>query len=274
MTTPTRRLELADYVRELTEPHTHAQHYEYAVRDLDGRRLPRPAPGTLNHITRVPSLLGQLAVNDIPSAAADDGSRAGYASKPAARLEALAALADIDLAINRWIVDIGDQPAHLDTARALQQLHSMVVSADSVTRQAVEHDVRRWWTRARIVTGWDSPAWAPDNTCPSCGERGTLRVRLADHIGMCTYKGDEQHRREACTATWDETTIGLLADHIRAESGAERQARPGAGPCWCPVPEPWVPDLRFLCRACGSARCWHAVHARLLASVREERMGA
>lgn len=262
--TPPRRMDLADYIRELTQPHTHVQTYHH-----DGA-----GPEFINarHITRVPSLITQLANNDVPSASVDDGPRAGYASKPAARLEAIAALTDIDLAVNRWIVDIGDQPAHLDTARALQQLHSLMASADQVTRRDVEHDVRRWWTRARIVTGWDAPAWTPDNTCPSCGERRTLRVRLAEHIGMCTYPGDD--RREACGATWDESTIGLLADHIRAESEAERVHGPGSGPCWCPVPEPAVPDLRFICPRCGSARCWHAVHARLIATLRDNAAAA
>lgn len=274
MTTP-RRLELADYVRELTQPHTHVETYQ--TRSLTGGGFV-----DARHITHVPPLLVQLANNDTPSQAADDGPRAGYASKPAARLDALAALTDIDLAINRWITDIGDQPAHLDTARALRQLHALVAdtgAVDEVTRREVERDVRRWWTRARIVTGWDSPAWTPDNTCPQCGERGTLRVRLADHIGMCTYRGNlhESGRREACEATWSEETIGVLADHIRHESEQERKAHPGSGPCWCPVPAPEISDadlFRYRCPKCGSGRCWHAIHARLLASVQGERMGA
>lgn len=267
MTTPDRRMDLADYVRELTQPHTHTEHYTMRV---NGGWQPR------NHHVHVPALLAQLANNDTPSAAADDGPRPGYTSKPAARLDALAALTDIDLAVNRWITDIGDQPQHLDTARALQQLHALVADADDVTRAEVTRDVRRWWTRARIVTGWDSPAWTPDNTCPSCGERGTLRVRLADHIAMCTYRGNlhEGGRRAACEATWSEETIGVLADHIRHESETERKARPGSGPCWCPVPEPDVPDLRHTCPRCGSARCWNAVHARLLASIEQQKLGA
>lgn len=250
------RMTLADYVRELTETHSHVETYQ--TKSITG-------PGFVDarHITRVPALLAQLANNDIPSVAADEGARAGYASKPAARLEALDALVGIDLAVNRWIVDIGDQPHHLDTARALRQLHSIVGNADQVTRRAVEHDVRRWWTRARIVTGWDSPAWTPDNTCPSCGERGTLRVK--EPIGMCTFKGDD--RRDACGATWTRETIGLLADHVRAENEQKRVVQRVTGPCWCPYPEPSVPDLRHQCATCGSARCWYAVQARLLASL-------
>lgn len=255
MTETRKPMDLADYVRELAEPHTHSEHYTVRERGTWYGR---------NHQVRVPALLTQLANNDVPSAAADDGPRAGYASKPAARLDALSALADIDLAINRWILDVGDQPAHLDTGRALRQLHGLVAGADAVTKAAVTRDVRRWWIRARIVTGWDSPAWTPDNTCPQCGERGTLRVRLADHIGTCT--------NDECRVVWDEASIGLLADHIRAESEAERQPRTGPGPCWCPWPKPIVPDLSRLCPGCGSARCRHALGARLLDTIRA--MGA
>jgi hypothetical protein len=263
MTDP-RRLELADYVHELADTHHHVETYQ--TRSITGTGFV-----DARHATTVPALLTQLADNDIPSATVDEGPRPGFASKPAARLDALVALTDIDLEINRWILDIGEQPRHLDTPNALRQLHSIVAASDPLTRRAVERDVRRWWTRARIVTGWDSPAWTPDNTCPSCGERGSLRIRLADHIGMCTGRGDEEKRREPCGATWDESTIGVLADHIRAESEAERQPRTGAGPCWCPVPKPVVADLSRLCPGCGSARCRHALGARLLDTIRAGR---
>ena len=66
--------------------------------------------------------------------------------------------------------------------------------------------------------------------------------------------------------------IGLLADHIRAESEAEREPLQGAGPCWCPYPQPRIPDLRFQCPRCGSARCRHALGTRLV-GVAEERGG-
>lgn len=252
--TDTRGMKLADYIRELTEPHTHVEHY--TVRE-HGKWTPR------NHITRAPSLLAQLWDNDVPSSAAEEGPRPGFGSKPAARLDALDTATRIDIDAHRWLTDMGKTPP-LDTIRAVQLLHSLTVSADEVTRRAVTSDVRRWWIRARVVTGWDAPAWTPDSTCPQCGERGTLRVRLADHIAMCVD--------DACRATWDDATIGLLADHIRAESDAERTPRGGPGPCWCPVPKPVVADLSRLCPSCGSARCRHALGARLLDSIRK--MGA
>lgn len=263
-----RRRQLADYIRELTEPHQHSEHYTIRVGIAwEGR----------DHHTRAPALIAQLWENDIPSAAADDGPRPGYASRPAARLDALDAAARIDLEVNLWITDMGEQTRGLDTITALRQLHGLSASADDVTKRAIARDAKRWWTQARIVTGWDSPAWTPDNTCPQCGERGSLKVKLADRIAMCTFDGDQSRRKEACKVTWSEETIGLLADHIRAESDRERQPRHGIGPCWCPLPKPVVPDLSRLCPGCGSARCRHALGARLLDTIRATtsgRMGA
>lgn len=251
----TRGMKLADYIRELTEPHTHVEHYTVRERGHWAAR---------DHITRAPSLLAQLWANDVPSAAAEDGPRAGFGSKPAARLEAMDTAARIDIDANRWVTDMG-KPAPLDTVHALRLLHSLAVGADDVTRREVTRDVRRWWIRARVVTGWDSAAWKPDNTCPKCGQRGTLRVRLGDRIGMCVA--------DNCRATWDEQTIGVLGEHIRTESEAERTPRSGPGPCWCPYPKPVVADLSRLCPGCGSARCRHALGARLLDTIRA-RVGA
>lgn len=238
MTTPPRP-DLADIIRELTTRHTHREHYTI--------KRGRTWYGE-DHVTTVAPLLEQLWAADTPSASAEDGPRAGYQSRPAARLEALDVAARIDLDASRWVRDLGeDDPA--DTIACLRLLHSLLPSAHEVTRRAVEHDVRRWWTQARIVTGWDSPAWKPDNTCPMCGERGTLRVNLAAQGGFCVE----------CRETWDESNIGLLADHIRSESEAERLPRAPREACACPWPKPIVPDLSRLCRWCGSARCVHAV---------------
>jgi hypothetical protein len=242
-----------DYIRDLVDSHTNIE--LYTVRDR-GQWLTR------RHATTAPALLDQLWANDVPSTAAEEGPRAGYSSKPAARLDALDTAARIDLEVARWITDLGEDPA-LDTKAALRQLHGLLQSAEEPAQREIRLDVRRWWIRARIVTGWDSPAWTPDNTCPQCGERGTLRVRLADHVAACV--------EDVCRATWDESTIGLLADHIRAESEEERRPKAGPGPCWCPVPKPVVPDLSRLCPGCGSARCRHALGARLLDTIRAAR---
>lgn len=255
MTRPT-GMTLADYVRELTEPHQHREHYTIRIA---GRWEPR------DHATRVPSLLTQLWENDVPSQGAEDGPRPGFASKPAARLDALDTAARIDIQAHRWVTDLGERPRSLHAVDLIHQLHGLSASADPEQRREITRSIRSWWLQARIVTGWDAPAWSPDATCPQCGERGTLKVRLAEHIGMCT--------NDQCRVTWDAETIGLLADHIRAESNAARSSRPGVGPCWCPWPMPQVPDLDHMCRRCGSARCTHALQRRLIDSLRS-RVGA
>lgn len=267
MTEHPRRLTLADLVDELTRPTTHREHYTVRV----GQEW-RPH----HHTVTVPSLLAQLWTNDVPSGATEEGARAGYQSKPAARLDALDTATRIDLEASRWIKDLGENDRYVDTAATVRQLHSLAASADHETRTAITRDVRRWWTQARIVTGWDAPAWTPDNTCPQCGERGTLKVRFHERIAMCTYRGNREDGggRDGCGTTWDESNIGLLADHIRAESAAERAPRRGLGPCQCPLPRPTVADLSVLCSRCGSASCTNALQRRLVDLLRRQERSA
>lgn len=253
------RLDLADMVDELTHAHTHREHFTI--------RHGQTWYGQ-DHVTTVPALLTQL--DNTPTAAnevQDGPTRGAYGSKPSARLEALDCLDRIDRDTEWWIRHLGHQRDHRTTHTAVRFVASLAPGLDACDkrrpgccdRHELEHDVRRWWTQARIVTGWDSPAWRPDNTCPMCSERGGLRVKLADHAGFCAE----------CGETWDEANIGLLADHIRAESDAERRARPSRVACYCPITvmpngtiaRPIVVDLR-LCPACGSARCVHALEER------------
>lgn len=73
----------------------------------------------------------------------------------------------------------------------------------------LEHDVRRWWHQARIVSGWDQAAYRLFNTCPICETRGSLRIKLEVHAALCVE----------CREVWDAETIGLLAEHVRTENG-------------------------------------------------------
>lgn len=210
-----------DQVRELTETHSHREPFTYD----DGRTT-----WTVGHVTTVPPLLDQLG-NATQQAMGDGGGSGGYKSRPPAFIESMDTLATIDLEASRWVRDLGEDDP-LDTAGCLRKLHGLHASAGRCghakaerddqhrvtccTQHAIEVDVRRWWTQARITTGWDSAAWRPDNTCPLCGKRGTLRVKLGAQSGMCTD----------CRETWDETTIGLLADHIRAENHEDDEPVP------------------------------------------------
>lgn len=248
------RLDLADMVRELTERHTHREHY--AVR----------RSGTWygeDHTTQVPALLAQLVVAS-PSGAVDERDNHGYGSRPTIRVDAIDTLSRIDDEAARWVRWLGhDDPGDkIDpktgralpgsgTRRCVRLLGGLAPSLPAAVRTQLLRDVRRWWTWARIVSGWDSPAWRPDNTCPMCGERRSLRVNLAAQAAFCVH--------DQCRETWDATNIGLLADHIRTESEQERQPLPDPLPCQCRWPRGLAEQGRWgLCPRCGSPCCLNA----------------
>jgi hypothetical protein len=240
--------EVRAMVAELTRSHRHRETYTRQV----GATL-----WTGQHVTEVPSLLVQLRY---ASASGQGGSRSGsgFESRPAASLESLATLTMIDLEVSRWVRDLGeDDPT--STVACVQLLGGLLPSATRCklthgrtgccTWHEVERDVRRWYTQARIITGWDAPAWRPDNTCPNCAVRRSLRIRLAERVGFCTE----------CRETWSPADYQVLAEHIRNESQADRVPL-DPGPCWCPWPvDDVVVGLAKLCPRCGSARCRHAV---------------
>lgn len=245
MTTPDGR-DIHDLIEELTRPHTHREHYTMRKGTTTWSR---------DHVTLVPALVHQLLLAT-PTSSDSPGS-GGFRSQPAAHVEALDTLAWIDLEAGRWVRDLGEvDPVDIvDEATGqlvrgsgaiacLTKLHGLWASATTCRRQrptfgrvdtwvkvegmwvmrkrtqvtccaqhAIERDVRRWWTQARIVSGWDSAAWRPANTCPACEQRGGLRVRLAAEAALCIE----------CRETWDSTTIGLLAEHIRAENFEDTQ---------------------------------------------------
>lgn len=193
------------WVRELVEPVTHREPFTVTRAQRDGSTYQL----TTMHVTEHASLLDQLAAAVEALGSDADGPRPAYASKPAARVDAIDALRRIDEAAARWLRALGeDDPP--DTAACVRRLGALLVDADEETASAVSSDVRRWYVTARVLTGWDSPAWAPASTCPVCGRRGTVRIRLASRCAVCVE----------CGSTWDETSIGVLAEHIRAESEA------------------------------------------------------
>lgn len=265
--------DLRDMIADLTRTRSHRE--RLATR-------PEAAGGPLTHFTKVPPLLAQLQMTD-PTSEAGARSGSGFESRPAASLEAIDALLRIDLEASRWVRDMGeDDPS--STIACVSRLGGLLASAhrckgtrghqhdgrchDGLTElthgvgvagsgwcctwHAVEHDVRRWWTQARIVTGWDRAAWCPDNTCPSCGVRRSLRIRLEDRIGVCVE----------CRETWPPDSYQVLAEHIRSESDERRAAVSVAGPCMCRWPQVLaVAGLAGLCPRCGSASCDHAVRS-------------
>jgi hypothetical protein len=190
-------------IAELCWPRRHTEAYEVKLNGTTWNR---------RHPSQVPSLLRQLELATPSSRGADRS--AGYASRPAAMLEALDTLVWIDLESSRWLrVDLHlDDPGN--TAECISMLGGQYPGLDAEVQRTLEQDVRRWWTQARVVTGWDVAPFRPDNTCPGCSKRGTLRVRVFDAYdasGFCVE----------CRTSWSPAAIGLLAEHIRTENHEE-----------------------------------------------------
>jgi len=197
MTTNRRRINLLDAIHELTEQH---QHREFYIR----RKKPR------YHTTNNPPLLTQLDKSAMPSYAHVDGAGRVAGSRPTANVDAIDTANRIHTDAAQWLRTLGanDHGQTIDLIRRL--------TPHALTHHDLARDIRRWWSWARITTGWDLPAWQPDNTCPLCGTRGTIRIRLIEHLATCI--------NDTCRETWDDTTIGLLADHIRTENGEHQAA--------------------------------------------------
>lgn len=237
-------LDVHTQLAELTRPHRHREIYTTDL--INGTRWTR------FHSTRVPSLLHQL--QHASPTGEGLGRGGGYESRPVARVEAHDVLIAIDHEAARWVRLLGqDDPGHTDAVlRLLGGLLPQARRCDRdrgrdgcCPRHDIEHDVRRWWTQARIVTGWDSPPWRPDVTCPNCSKRGGLRIRLADRVGMCVE----------CHDSWDPSSYQQLADHVREESMAKLGRR--TDPCGCLLPREWS-DVAVLCPRCGTQSCHRA----------------
>lgn len=197
-----RTTDVVDMVAELCRARKHVEPYDVNTNGTTWQR---------RHPSIVPSLLAQL---EHASPSGQGGERSGgYESRPAASIEALDTLCWIDTEASRWLRVDFHQDDEGSTAACVAKLGSLLPSLEAPVAKVLRADIARWWTRARVVTGWDVAAFQPDNTCPACAKRGTLRIRTfgpTDVSGFCT--------EWTCGATWDATTVGLLAEHIRTEN--------------------------------------------------------
>lgn len=202
-----REASTADLVVDLVEHTTHHEPYTIQRRNPDGTHT----LVTERWATTNPPLLEQLGTAVSQSAAVEEGPRAGFASKPAARIDAIDALARITRDVERWLLLLSLPVPYVRGAYGAAEVDLMVgvrrVAAAVSLDDRIARDVRSWWIVARTVTGWDSAAWRPRVACPNCEYVGDLRIRLDVKTAVCVN----------CWAEWDETTIGILADHISAE---------------------------------------------------------
>lgn len=208
------RMDIHAYVRDLTEPATvRSVRYEPGF-VADSAGVVEYFPPAI--VVKVPALIDQLAAA-IAFSTAESLNRSPLSSRVSARLDAIQALVDITTEAAAWLQRLGAPDPHSDKLR-VPRLGSLVAPLDRATYDELEHDIRHWWTLARLITGWDTPARRPNGTCPKClePERGTLRVRLDEWLATCVK----------CHATWDRSTIGSLAVHIRAENHDDDAGQP------------------------------------------------
>lgn len=204
---------IADDVGQLVEAGLNAERF---ARYDEVRR--KHLPSKL-HLTRHPSLLDQLrAAAQIGGTGSDGPMGAGYESRPAARIEAIDRLHAIDQDVDDWLVRKLNVHVQRDTLEDnLRALVGAASTLDSPGQHKLAREVCRWLTWARVVTGWESAPWKPNAPCPMCEARGGLRVRLEDREAACLE----------CGETWDNTTIGLLADTLREANAAQAAHRAG-----------------------------------------------
>lgn len=165
------------------------------------------------HVTAVPSLLEQLREAVEPSSSAEQG-KSSFGSRPTARFDAIDTLVKIEAAAAAWLTLRCLQPLRFTVEDNLRALVGAAPHLTDVQRWDLTREARRWVLWARVTTGWEVPAFRPDNTCPLCAKRGGLRVRAGDGISS----SDASATCVECGEAWGNDTIGLLAAHIRSEN--------------------------------------------------------
>jgi hypothetical protein len=158
------------------------------------------------HSVHFPALLDQLTIAmHGTQMSTDDIFRSAPASKPSARLDAIATWQRIDKQATDW--------AHILGTRARTPLPDRLrgliggAAARGDLQGKLASVVRSWTVEARVVTRLETPAYVPDVPCPNdeCERRGTLRIRLEAGIAACVQ----------CGTFWDRDNITILGGYVR-----------------------------------------------------------
>ena len=190
---------IIDRIDELTRPYTHR---EPVTRYQSGTWITEP------HIVQMPSLIDQL--DEALTGGRSGTDRAGFESSSVARFDALGLLERMRVEATVWA-----RPPSTRWRPTLPQLVRAPLGylndLGDLDVADLERDVRGWWSAARIVTTWDSPAMRIYAPCPLCEAWGDLFARVNPIAAWC----------RACGEAWDETNVGLLGDHVRIVNGEE-----------------------------------------------------
>lgn len=191
--------DIADVAAELADGRQHTERIRYWDKSRNEKWR--------THTTIQPGLLAQLYESVMPGSADADGSRPHPTSRPPLAIEALSLYGVIQIAVFRWAHSL--RLEQRDTTESM--LRSLVGAApqlDDDTAKALLSELRSWRRWCAVMTGWESPLFAPRAACPVCDKVGTLRVNLSVAQAFCT----------ACGSGWDREDGGIevLARHIRA----------------------------------------------------------
>jgi len=215
-------IQLADHIGELVDPIEHTE--RYGVRSPTGhRRVARV------HRSAHPCLLDQLAeAAGIPITAdrrsTGLGARDQRVPAAAANLDAIDRLVAITAGLRRWTSTLKTwryyPPHELPSTKADLRAFVGAVANARVPKPQVARlaaDVARWRNWCRVLGAWEDPVpHLPTVPCPHCDtlpdERAGLRIRIDRSAALCL----------TCHATWDDDTIGLLAEHIRGHFANQR----------------------------------------------------
>lgn len=246
--------EIAADVTALVEPRRHVESYKAKITGTRKQRW-------YGHVTVQPPLLDQLHDGGAPPAGDEGGSGgSSFESQPPGAFDCFDRLLAIEAGAAWWVsvgfrrpfrrldpddrctcgtslpdceqllgpVLVGwsrvhccsDCRHHDPQAQLKDNLRQLVGLATGpgvrdVDLRDLAADVARFHRWASVLAGWEQPPRALRASCPLCEKRGTLRVRALEREGMCVH----------CGGTWDRATIGILAEHVRAEG--ERLDTPG-----------------------------------------------
>lgn len=216
-------IDLADSIRQLTEPRTHTEMLEAVQVDVittrSGKTRERRTMRRRGHVVTLPPLLEALHTAAVPGAgeAGEASAAGGFESRPSAELEPLAVLHEIIDQAGFWsrVFSI-ERPTLARTISALVGAPHDDAQLERITMQAA-----RWVKRARLATGFDPAPFTLGSPCPYCARRNAL-----------TITGDMQTARcNRCGVDWTPDTIGLLADMLINSAHHETLA---LAPCWMP----------------------------------------